>query len=391
MLADGAARRRVGRAQPRPAIGGDVDDRVEGAGDLGAAIRRQRSREVGDRVASAPLTIHGSTSVANLVICRIRPRLTLRVSAAVNTVDIGVGNPTGEPGFGRSYEMFAMIREMVRRAAAGDAERTLERTIGMTVREGRRSLGWTQSQLAARAILSRSQVAMIEGGRTNVTLAAVGGVLDALRARPDLRIEMPHLADRRSQREPVHARCVGHVRRRLEAAGWQVATEVEVAGLRSIGWIDVIAWDSMSGILLVAEVKTELHDVGRIDRTQSWYERAAPASARTLGWRARRVVGLLLLLETEVNDDRIRLNREVLAGSFPARKLEIERWLTQPERWPPGRRGLAMIDPRSRGKAWLRATRTDGRRSKAPYRDYAGFIRSSTHPPSTLDRARRLG
>jgi hypothetical protein len=46
------------------------------------------------------------------------------------------------------------------------------------------------------------------------------------------------------------------------------------------------------------------------------------------------------------------------------------------EAW--GGRGLALIDPSSRRRAWLIRTRLDGRRSPAPFADYA-------------DAARRLG
>ena len=37
--------------------------------------------------------------------------------------------------------------------------------------------------------------------------------------------------------------------------------------------------------------------------------------------------------------------------------------------------GLAMIDPSSRRREWLIRTTVDGRRSAAPYVDYADFMR----------------
>jgi hypothetical protein len=48
------------------------------------------------------------------------------------------------------------------------------------------------------------------------------------------------------------------------------------------------------------------------------------------------------------------------------------------ERAPVWGRGLAVVDPTSKRRDWLRATRVDGRRSPAPFRDYG-------------DAARRLG
>ncbi len=37
--------------------------------------------------------------------------------------------------------------------------------------------------------------------------------------------------------------------------------------------------------------------------------------------------------------------------------------------------GLAMVDPRRRGARSIHGLRVDGRRSDAPYRDYADFMR----------------
>jgi len=39
-------------------------------------------------------------------------------------------------------------------------------------------------------------------------------------------------------------------------------------------------------------------------------------------------------------------------------------------------RAVAMIDPLSKRNVWLRSMRVDGRRSKAPYSDYADFMRA---------------
>ena len=99
----------------------------------------------------------------------------------------------------------------------------------------------------------------------------------------------PFLAKLR-QRDVVHAKCSAHVARRLERTGWRVATEVEVGGDRSRGWIDVLAWHPATGLLLVIEIKTELHDLGAIERSLGWYEREAWAAARQIGWRPRRVL-----------------------------------------------------------------------------------------------------
>jgi hypothetical protein len=197
---------------------------------------------------------------------------------------------------------------------------------------------------------------------------------DVLGLEVDLTIRAPFVVGR--QRDAAHARCSGYVQRQLEAAGWLVAREVEIAHGRSHGWIDLLAFDPRTRTLLIVEVKTEIEDLGRIERTVAWYEREAWSSGRRLGWRPVRTVTWLLVLATEVNDERLRLNRDVLASAFPGRVAEGHGLLTgHPVTVS---RTLALIDPRSRRRAWLMRARIDGRRSAAPYADYAGFMRRST-------------
>jgi hypothetical protein len=102
-----------------------------------------------------------------------------------------------------------------------------------------------------------------------------------------------------------------------------VAREVEVGGDRSRGWIDVLAFHAPTGLLLVIEVKAELHDLGQIERTLGWYEREAWAAARRHGWQPRAVLGALLLLETEANEVRIASNRETLSVALPMRAAAL--------------------------------------------------------------------
>jgi transcriptional regulator with XRE-family HTH domain len=237
-------------------------------------------------------------------------------------------------------------------------------------------MGWSQAELACRAHLSQPTVSAIERGRIgDVTFETAWRLLDALGARASLAIDPPYLGDRSRQADAAHARCTSHVGRRLERAGWQVAREVEVGGGRSRGWIDILAYHPRTGLVLVVEVKTELRDLGQIERTLGWYEREAWASARRLSWRPTRVVGVLLLLGTEANEDRVRSNRDALDGAFRLRAVDLRRMVEGSVAGIVGR-GLAMIDPRSKRRLWIRPTRIDGRRSPAPYTDYAGFMRS---------------
>jgi transcriptional regulator with XRE-family HTH domain len=199
----------------------------------------------------------------------------------------------------------------------------------------RETLGWTQRQLARRSGLSASTISRLESGRlTDMTLRTVGRLLDALGIR------------------------------------------VEVLAGSAHGWIDLLAFHPRTRSLLVIEIKTEIRDVGTIQRSMAWYEREAFAAARRLTWRPVRLASALLLLETDANDVAVNANRQLFQQSFPIRAGTPATWLADSAGHTPGR-GLAMIDPTSHRQAWLRASRADGRRSAARFLNYADFMRRS--------------
>ncbi len=123
-------------------------------------------------------------------------------------------------------------------------------------------------------------------------------------------------------------------------------------------------WDA-----LIVEVKTRLDDLGAIERQLGWYERQAIRAANDLGWEPRQVRVWLLFLASEEVDIAVRANRHILETAFPARAREMLASLDGNA--SSVRRGLALIDPTSRRRDWLLRTRVDGRRSAAPFRDYA--------------------
>lgn len=159
----------------------------------------------------------------------------------------------------------------------------------------------------------------------------------------------------------------------MRQAGLATAREVEVVHGRSHGWIDLLAFDPRTGTLLIVEVKTRIDDLGAIERQLGWYERSAFALAENLGWHPRRSATWLLVLASEEVDTSVRVTRDALRPAFPARAPEMSRLLGgSTEGYA---RGLAMIDPASRRRDWLIKTRLDGRRSVAPYVDYADAAR----------------
>ncbi|HLO34537.1 MAG TPA: helix-turn-helix transcriptional regulator [Candidatus Deferrimicrobium sp.] len=253
----------------------------------------------------------------------------------------------------------------------------LARDVGLTVHDARRALGWSQEELARRSDVSQAAVSRLEQGtRSAIRFDEIERIAIALGARIQLRFEAPFLLDRAQQRDRVHARCVGHVAKRLRASGWLVDTEVEIDGARGPGWIDVLAWHPVTRLLLVVEVKTEIHDFGRIQRTLAWYERRATVAARRRAWLPGVVRSALLLLATEAVDARLRDNRDLARQSFPGRARDLTVLVSNGSASADSPTHLlALIDPASRRADWLRAARIDGRRTAAPYEDYAAAAR----------------
>jgi transcriptional regulator with XRE-family HTH domain len=246
--------------------------------------------------------------------------------------------------------------------------------IAATVLEARRARGWTQARLARAAAVSQTLISAIERCAVpDLPVSTSVRVLRALDIPFDLRLARPLVTG--LVRDAAHARCVAYTARRLEAHGFLVKTEVEVHGPGWFGFIDVLAFHPGSHILLVIDLKTELWDLGELQRQLVRYERTAWDAARALGWRARSVTGGVLLLATDANDRRMATERAWFDREFTVRHRELMDLVDAP-RDPParGRRAIAMIDPRTRRRAWLLPTWLDHRRRPAAYADRAAFI-----------------
>jgi transcriptional regulator with XRE-family HTH domain len=247
----------------------------------------------------------------------------------------------------------------------------LGRRIGSTVRDVRTAFGWSQVELGRRIGASQSMVARLEAGTGDLlNVELVDRALEMLGIDVRLDGNLPNLTARLQQRDSVHARCGAFVGRNLIERGWTVRHEVEVGSGRFRGWIDLLAYRDADHSLFCPEVKSEIHDLGAIQRTLTWYEREAWAAARAEGWQPRRLVSGLIVLCSDDVDRALFDNHDLLAQAFPGRAAALAEWLADPDA-PVPPRSLAMVDPRSRRRAWLRPTRLDGRRSPAPFRNYA--------------------
>ena len=249
---------------------------------------------------------------------------------------------------------------------------------GSLVREGRVARRWTQRQLAAHARVSRSMVAVVEAGSPGASLDTLSRVARALDGELIVDLRLPTVIGRTDQGDAAHARCVAAARRSLERRGYECAVECEIVDGRLRGWIDLLAFDPASARLLVVEIKTELRDVGGLQRQVGWYQRAAPSVARSFGWAVRSAVVVVAFLATDANDSALMANRDTFTAAFPLRGSAIRDLLV--ERIAPPVRpgwGLVMIDPRRRGERLWAAARLEGRRTPAPYRSYADFMETS--------------
>ena len=244
------------------------------------------------------------------------------------------------------------------------------------IRHARLALGWSQRELGRRSGVPQTAISRLEReGSASLTFGQLRRMTDALGVAVRFTFEAPFLQDRVRQRDRVHARCIAFVGRRMQASGWELATEVEIYGRGSPGWIDVLAFHPRTRTLLVIEIKTEIHDFGQIQRTLAWYESNARRTARSLGWAPDRVCGALVVLATAAVDRRLRDNRDLLVLAFPGRIDALRAFVADPGQVPEWRRTVAVVDPFSRASRWLRAPILDARRAPSPHADYAEVAR----------------
>ena len=190
--------------------------------------------------------------------------------------------------------------------------------------------GWTQRRLAAEAGVSRWAVAEIEAGRGDrITPRQLIRVVSALGAYLQVRIlyqgeGLDRLRDRR------HAALVEAMVAQLRADGWDVATEVTFSVYGERGSIDILAFHAPSGTLLIIEVKSVVPDVGGMLATLDRKVRLAPDLARARGWPVGTIARLLVLPEDSSARRRVTDHQATFANAFPARNVEVNRWLRRP-------------------------------------------------------------
>lgn len=250
----------------------------------------------------------------------------------------------------------------------------LRQDLGRQLRDTRVALDVSQSEVAAVAGISRSHLAKVERSQANVTIDLAERLGRALGLEFDIVARPPVIVDGPTQKDLVHARCSAYVDRRLRRAGWTTAREVELVEGRYRGWIDILAYQPMIRSVIVVEVKTRLDDIGAIERQLAWYESGGRAIALRRGWRPATLRAWLLALASEEVERSVLLNRDLLDRSFPLRAPALLSLLEGVEPFEEGR-GLGLIDPSSKRRAWILRCRVDGRRSPARWVNYADAAR----------------
>ncbi len=270
----------------------------------------------------------------------------------------------------------------------------LPSAVATLVRDARTTIGWSQRELAARVGTSQTKVWRIERADPSaLDVATLDRVLSALGLRSTLDVEGHHLADRREQRDLVHARLMAAMTGRLQRCGWTVATEVPIGAGAPRGWVDLVAFRAPDAAMATFELKTSLPDIGGLQRQVDWYERAAPWVARRLGWRAERYATAVICLDTQDVANQLDEHRWLLRPAFPGGARALAAWLEETTSPPPHGRAIAVADLAARRGLGLRSSRLEGRRARPAYRDYAeaaGLVRQQKPRATTsrIDRSR---
>ena len=234
----------------------------------------------------------------------------------------------------------------------------------------------------------RSMIACDRGASANASLDTLDRLARRSRRRADRR---PAAADRDRARGPGRrGPCAlrGGGSALLERRGYVCAPKCEIVDGRLRGWIDLLAFDPVIRRLLVVEVKTELRDVGGLQRQVGWYQRAGPSGcAGALGWTVRRRSSWSSSWRR--TRTTLPLSRTATRSRRRSRFVGVRSAICSSSvRAGPSPWGLVMIDPRRRGDRVWAATRLDGRRTPAPYRSTTP---TSWRRPAVVEGARVAG
>lgn len=232
------------------------------------------------------------------------------------------------------------------------AHRMDDQRFGRSILVLRQRRGWRQEDLSARAGVSQSAISDMERGRADrYTLATIRRVLRALDARAALDANWAGRGDLDRLLDADHARVMQAWANRHRQAGWDVWNEASFSIYGERGSIDQLAFHPLTGVLEVAEGKTGIWDVqdtlGRLDTKV----RLAPRIAAERGWRIRRVVGALVLLDGRTVRRRVAEYQQLFAR-YETRGRAAHAFVRDPRR--PAEGLLVFISLPRTNQGWLR-------------------------------------
>lgn len=182
-----------------------------------------------------------------------------------------------------------------------------------------------------RSPVSRSVVSKVELGEiAGVTFGTLMAVVEAAGARLELR-PVWHGAALDRLMDEGHARLSSRVIRFLRQRGWDVEAEVSYSIYGERGSIDLLAWHSATGTLLVVEIKTELGSIeGLLRPLDAKVRLASKLAGERFGWRAPRVGRVVVFPEDMTVRRQVDRHQGTLGEALPMRSRDVRSWLWQP-------------------------------------------------------------
>ena len=190
--------------------------------------------------------------------------------------------------------------------------------IGRLLRMLRVRRGWRQRDVGSRAGISPAAVGRHENG-TIGSLTALEKHASVFGLRIDVRLlgragQLVRVADEE------HAAITEAVASWFRDADHETETEASFSEWGERGRIDLLAFDTASGLLIVVEVKTQLLDLQDLFGSLNVKERLSGTVAERRGWAVRRRMSLLAVADTSANREIVR-RHPTLFAEFARRRL----------------------------------------------------------------------
>jgi len=203
--------------------------------------------------------------------------------------------------------------------------------LGSVFRAVRIRRGWRQVDVALAAKVSQAMISRIERGHLrHVSLAVVLRLAETLEIRIDV-VPRWRGGDLDRMLNAGHAALHQGAARMFAGTPWLLAPETTFSFYGERGVVDILAFHSATGALLVIELKTDLVDIQQLMAAVDRYRRLAPRIARERGWHVRSVSVWAVLRDTKTNRRRVADHAAVLRVAFPSDGRSMRRWLHAPD------------------------------------------------------------